>query len=138
MLHHDHPFPQTSSDRSHSGSGIEPCCLCPKHPWRCAGGCCGVAGREKQLSTSAINSKDNWYFSWGFSRQQYAPSDIHVSQPSLGNDFTVHQATATDFPTSVEDTIKSTLSLELTNPQENIRLGKFLNPEKTFAIELVD
>lgn len=84
----------------------------------------------------AINSEDNWYFSWGWSRQQYAPSDIHVSQPELGRDFTVRQASATDFPTSFEDTIKSTLSLELTNPQENIRIGKFLNPDKTFAIEL--
>ena len=83
----------------------------------------------------AINAKNDWYFSWGWSRQQYAPSDIHVSQPGLGNDFTVHQATATDFPTSFEDTIKSTLNLELTNPQENIRIGKFMNPEKTFAIE---
>lgn len=84
----------------------------------------------------AINAKDNWYFSWGWSRQQYAPSDIHVSQPELGRDFTVQQATATDFPTSFEDTIKSTLNFELTNPQENIRIGKFMNPEKTFAVEL--
>lgn len=83
----------------------------------------------------ALNADNNWYFSWGYSRQQYAPSDIHVSQPSLGNDFTVHQAAASDFPTSLEDTISSTLKLELTNPQENIRIGKFMNPEKTFAIE---
>ncbi len=83
----------------------------------------------------AINADNNWYFSWGWSRQQYAPSDIHVSQPGLGNDYTVHQAAASDFPTSIEDTIKSTLNLELTNPQENIRIGKFMNPEKTFAIE---
>lgn len=83
----------------------------------------------------AINDGGNWYFSWGFSRQQYAPSDIHVSQPGLGNDFTVYQASATDFAPSLEDTIKSTLKLELTNPQENVRIGKFLNPEKTFAVE---
>ena len=96
------------------------------------------AASTKAVKTSfdrAINAKNDWYFSWGWSRQQYAPSDIHVSQPGLGNDFTVHQATATDFPTSFEDTIKSTLNLELTNPQENIRIGKFMNPEKTFAIE---
>jgi hypothetical protein len=90
----------------------------------------------KESFDRAINAKDNWYFSWGWSRQQYAPSDIHVSQPELGRDFTVHQASATDFPTGFEDTIKSTLNLELTNPQENIRIGKFLNEDKTFAIEL--
>ena len=83
----------------------------------------------------AINDGGNWYFSWGFSRQQYAPSDIHVSQPGLGNDFTVRQARASDFPASLEDTITSTLKLELTNPQEYVRIGKFLNPEKTFAVE---
>jgi hypothetical protein len=83
----------------------------------------------------ALSAENNWYFSWGYSRQQYAPSDIHVSQPSLGNDFTVHQVAASDFPTSPQDTLKSLLELDLTNPQENIRIGKFMNPEKTFAIE---
>ncbi len=83
----------------------------------------------------AINDPGNWYFSWGYSRQQYAPSDIHVSQPELGNDFTVHQAAAHDFPSSVPDTLNSLLNLDFTNPQENMRIGKFMNPEKTFAIE---
>ncbi|QDL55574.1 hypothetical protein [Rhodoferax aquaticus] len=83
----------------------------------------------------ALNPEGNWYFSWGYSRQQYAPSDIHVSQPGLGNDFTVHQARASDFPSSVQDTLSSLINLDLTNPQENLRIGKFMNPEKTFAIE---
>ncbi len=79
--------------------------------------------------------KNNWYFSWGYSRQQYAPSDIHVSQPSQGNDFTVHQATATDYPATPQQTIDSITNLDITTPQENMRIGKFMNPEKTFAIE---
>jgi len=83
----------------------------------------------------ALKEENNWYFSWGYSRQQYAPSDIHVSQPGLGNDFTVRQAAATDFPSSPQDTIQSLLELDFTNPQENVRIGKFMNPEKTFAIE---
>lgn len=83
----------------------------------------------------ALAEENNWYFSWGYSRQQYAPSDIHVSQPSQGNDFTVHQAAASDYPTSVSDTFNSLLNFDFTNPQENIRIGKFMNPEKTFAIE---
>ena len=28
-----------------------------------------------------------WYFSWGTSKQWFANTDIHVSQPSQGNDF---------------------------------------------------
>lgn len=83
----------------------------------------------------SLQSEANWYFSWGYSRQQYAPSDIHVSQPGLGNDFTLHQVAASDFPASLPDTIKSITEFEFTAPQENIRIGKFLNPEKTFAIE---
>ncbi|MEY4345445.1 MAG: hypothetical protein RL032_1277 [Pseudomonadota bacterium] len=84
----------------------------------------------------AINKKDDWYFSWGYSRQQYAPSDIHISQPGLGNDFTLHKVTGSDFPSSVQDTLSSLVNFDFTNPQENVRIGKFLNPEKTFAIEL--
>jgi hypothetical protein len=84
----------------------------------------------------AINNDENWYFSWGYSRQQYAPSDIRVSQPELGNDFTIRKAKGSDFPSSVGDTISSLFNLDFTNPQENIRIGKFLNPEKTFAVEL--
>lgn len=79
--------------------------------------------------------KNNWYFSWGYSRQWYAPSDIHVSQPSLGNDFTVRQAAASDAPSSIADTLDMSGGPNLTGPQENIRIGKFLNPEQTFAVE---
>jgi hypothetical protein len=84
----------------------------------------------------AINKDENWYFSWGYSRQEYAPSDIHVSQQELGNNFTVRKARASDFPSNVPDTFKSLLSLDFTEPQENIRIGKFLNDERTFAVEL--
>lgn len=83
----------------------------------------------------ALREDGNWYFSWGYSRQQYAPSDIHVSQPSLGNDFTVHKAAGSDFPTSPLETIQSLITLDFTRPQENIRIGKFMNPEKSFALE---
>jgi hypothetical protein len=89
----------------------------------------------KESFNRAIKQKNDWYFSWGFSRQQYAPSDSHIAQPDLGNDFTIYQAKASDFPSSFEDTITSTLKLKLTDPQQNIRIGKFLNPEKTFAVE---
>ena len=83
----------------------------------------------------ALKDEGKWYFSWGYSRQQYAPSDIHVSQPSLGNDFTLHQVNASDFPGNVADAANAFFKLDLTSPQENVRIGYFLNPEKTFAIE---
>ncbi|MEI7515833.1 MAG: hypothetical protein WCK81_10620 [Betaproteobacteria bacterium] len=83
----------------------------------------------------ALGSDGDWYFSWGYSRQQYAPSDIHISQPTLGNDFTVHQASAGDYPANFQQTLDSIANLDFTTPQENIRIGRFMNPEKTFAIE---
>lgn len=82
-----------------------------------------------------LNQDGNWYFSWGYSRQQYAASDIHVSQPSQGNDFTVHGVKGSDFPSSIPDTLNSLFNLDFTNPQENLRIGKFMNEDKTFAIE---
>jgi hypothetical protein len=83
----------------------------------------------------ALSEEPNWYFSWGYSRQQYAPSDIHVSQPGLGNDFTVRQAAGSDFPATMQETFTAIRNFDLTLPQENVRVGKFMNPEKTFAIE---
>lgn len=84
----------------------------------------------------ALRKDGNWYFSWGYSRQQYAPTDIHVSQPDIGSDFVVRNARASDFPSSPEDTLTSLFNLDLTDPQNNVRIGKFLNLEKTFAVEL--
>ena len=84
---------------------------------------------------NALRDGNNWYFSWGYSRQQYAASDIHISQPGQGSDFTLHQVAASDFPTSPQETVSDILDLNFTNPQENIRIGKFMNDEKTFAWE---
>lgn len=104
----------------------------PAHPGRTA----PPPDVQSKFENAIARKSNTWYFSWGYSRQWYAPSDIHVSQPSLGNDFTVHQAAATDFPSSIADTLAiSSEGPNLTGPQENIRIGMFLNPEQTFAIE---
>jgi hypothetical protein len=84
----------------------------------------------------AVRDDNNWYFSWGYSRQQYAPTDIHVTQPDINSDFVVHNVRGSDFPSSPQDTLSSLFNLDFTNPQENIRFGKFLNEDKTFAVEL--
>jgi len=94
----------------------------------------GASSASKSFD-HALNEESNWYFSWGYSRQQYANSDIRVTQPSQGSDFTVHQAAASDFPATPQQTVDSIFNLDVTTPQENMRIGKFLNPEKTFAVE---
>ncbi len=105
-----------------------------------AQGAANVPSATPENATSAkvdraLNEEPNWYFSWGYSRQQYAPSDIRVSQPGLGNDFTVRQAAGSDFPATTQETFAAIRNFDLTLPQENVRVGKFMNPEKTFAIE---
>lgn len=82
-----------------------------------------------------VKDDGNWYFSWGYSRQQYGPSDIHVTQPELGNNFTVHNVAAKDYPSTIKGAIVSLLTLNVTSPQENVRIGKFMNEAKDFALE---
>jgi len=94
----------------------------------------GAQDLGKRLQ-EADKSDGRWYFSWGYSRQQYADSNIHVSQPSEGNDFVVHRAKASDKPTGLIHTIRSIVTLNLTAPQENIRVGRFMNQDETFAVE---
>jgi hypothetical protein len=94
-----------------------------------------VPSVQSQAKDKDASRRGNWYVSWGYSRQQYAPSDIHVSQPALGNDFTLRQVAGSDFPADLQETLGSITSLEFTNPQENVRIGRYLNAEKTFAIE---
>lgn len=89
----------------------------------------------QESAAPVLTDDKNWYFSWGYSRQYYAPSNIHVTQPGLGNNFTVHQTQATDFATNIPETLDSIAKLNFFAPQENIRVGKFMNSEKTFAIE---
>lgn len=116
-----------------------PCCTAlaqshvPEGPWAAAA--TAPVADSAAAPAPVQKQKTSWYASWGYSRQQYAPSDIHISQPGLGNDFTVRQARGSDFPSSMGDNLRSLVTLDFTNPQENIRIGKFLNPEKTFAIE---
>lgn len=72
-----------------------------------------------------------WYASWGYSKQYWSPTDIHVSQPSLGNDFTVHDVHGSD-DFSFSDIFSIT---DLFGPQYNIRVGRFINDDRTIAVE---
>lgn len=72
-----------------------------------------------------------WYFSFGTSKQYWAPTNFHISQPSLGNDFTVHSVSGHD-----DSDAGAFLQGDLFGPQYNIRIGRFINDARTFAIEL--
>lgn len=77
-------------------------------------------------------SGGEWYFSWGYSTETWAPTDIHVTQPSLGNNFTIHNVKGHDEPGW--DT--GLFNKGLFAPQTNIRIGRFIDEDRTLAIEL--
>jgi hypothetical protein len=87
--------------------------------------------QETKVETKPNETKSNnksWYFSWGYNREHWGKSDIHVKQSSLGNDFVIHNVEASDYPGVL-------LSSDLTVPQFSFRVGKFINEDHTLAIE---
>jgi hypothetical protein len=68
-----------------------------------------------------------WYFTWGYNKEFWAPSDIHVSQPTLGNNFTIYGVHGHD---------EAGLSTDPFGPQYNFRIGRFINDDRTIAVEL--
>lgn len=73
-----------------------------------------------------------WYFSYGTSKQYWAKSDIHVSQPSLGNDFTMSGVRGSDDGFAFSQLSQA----DLFGGQFNVRFGRFINDAKTIGIEL--
>jgi hypothetical protein len=81
---------------------------------------------------SRFFTEGEWYFSWGYSTETWAPTDIRVSQPSEGNDFIVHNVKGHDEPGWTSGIFNKGLFA----PQNNIRIGRFIDDEHTVAVEL--
>ncbi len=77
------------------------------------------------------------YFSWGYNRDIYSPSNVHFVNPGK-YDFTVHQMKATDRPSFSWNDLKRDAHyiIEPTIPQYQYRIGYFLNKQKTKSIEI--
>ncbi len=80
----------------------------------------------RKLSLSGI------YLQWGYNREWYSKSDIHLSNGSA-YDFTLKDVTAKDKPDF--DAIFNA-PLDISIPQYNYRIGFYLNPSHSHAIEL--
>ena len=76
--------------------------------------------------------KGEFYFSWGYNKEWYTNSDVHVKQPSLNNDYRLVNIQSKDHPGWDE----GLFSKELTIPQYNYRFGYFFNKEKGYAFEI--
>ncbi len=76
--------------------------------------------------------KHEIYFSWGYNEEWYTHSTIHISQPSLGNNYSLNKVTAGDHPGWDE----GIFNRGITVPQFNVRLGYVINEEKGWIFEL--
>jgi len=72
------------------------------------------------------------YLSWGYNKEWYTHSSLHVSQPGLGNDYTMEHVKAHDHPGWDEGIFNKALSI----PQYNYRLGFLLDEKRGWGFEI--
>lgn len=75
-----------------------------------------------QAGTTPATRGREFFVSWGYNGDTYAKSDIHIRQPSLGNDLTLVDVQPRD-----SKAWTSLFSHSLFVPQYNLRFGVFLN-----------
>lgn len=76
--------------------------------------------------------KGEFYFSWGYNTEWYTHSNVHISQPGLGNDYTFKNITGHDHPGWNEQFFTKALSI----PQYNYRIGYIFNKKKGLGFEI--
>ena len=80
------------------------------------------APAQSGTTTGTPASGREYFFSWGYNGDRYTKSDIHFSQPSLGNDFTLVAVEPHDSKAWTD-----LFSHAITVPQYNVRFGMFFN-----------
>jgi hypothetical protein len=90
------------------------------------------AQEQKKKSYLGIVGNGSLYFSWGYNTEWYTKSTVHVSQPSLNNDYQLQGVTAHDHRGWDEGLFQKALTI----PQYNYRLGYFFNEKQDFAFEI--
>jgi len=76
--------------------------------------------------------KGEFYFSWGYNKEWYTNSNVKVNQPELNNNYTFQKIHSNDHPGWDE----GLLSIPLSIPQYNYRIGYFFNKKKGWAWEI--
>ena len=69
--------------------------------------------------TTSNERKGEFYFSWGYNTEWYSQSNVHISQPSLGNEYVLENVNGHDHRGWDE----GLFSKELSIPQYNYRIG---------------
>jgi hypothetical protein len=76
--------------------------------------------------------KGEFYFSWGYNKEWYTDSDVKVNQPELNNNYTFKILHSNDHI----GWDQGLLSIPLSIPQYNYRIGYFFNKKKGLAWEI--
>ena len=76
--------------------------------------------------------KGEFYFSWGYNKAYYTNTNVRVNQPTLGNNFTFKNTQLVDNP----GWDHALLTMQLSIPQYNYRIGYFIDKEKDLAFEI--
>jgi hypothetical protein len=93
--------------------------------------CFFILGAAIQANAQQYTGKKGEiYGSWGYNEEWYTHSNIHISQPSLGNHYTFKNTLAVDKPGWNKDFFKKDLSI----PQYNYRIGYFF--KDNWAVEI--
>lgn len=99
-------------------------------PALCLAGLLFLAAILPANAQQFVGRKGEFYLSWGYNEEWYTQSNIHVSQPSLGNHYTFKKTLAVDKPGWNGHFFKK----DLTIPQYNYRIGYFF--KDNWAVEL--
>ncbi|MFT3936962.1 MAG: hypothetical protein QM726_25270 [Chitinophagaceae bacterium] len=90
------------------------------------------ADAQTQQKTEKKKRRGEIYFSWGYNKEWYTRSNLKISQPDLGNNFTFKSIKGHDHPGWDE----GIFSRALTIPQYNYRLGYFFGNKGDWGFEI--
>ncbi len=81
-----------------------------------------------------IKKERNHYFylTWGYNAESYTRSDVHVSQPEIGYEYTMHNVRGHDF----NGWDKGIFNQELTIPQYSYRIGWMFDKKRGMGVEI--
>ncbi len=90
-----------------------------------------AAAPAQSPTKKASTPRRDFFVSWGYNGDSYTKSDLHISQPSLGNDFTLVGVQARDSKGWTD-----AFSHSLFVPQYNLRFGMFFNEKWGLEVAL--
>src|SRR5688500_11340159 len=89
------------------------------------------AARQAPPAPPRTTSGREFFVAWRYNGDAYANSDLHISQPALGNDFTLVDVRIRDSKTWTD-----LFNHSLFVPQYNFRIGMFFNDKRGLELAL--